>query len=263
MPPMGRSREHLRRFTGSLLSRRGGFRSEYIDFDRGIRVGHLEPQERITQLIKARLTERHGARMICDRWGRGVHWQWICWVPEPNRNAKPISSGYNFAAAKFFVAVEREDRVFQAGMQVERAPARANADDWGVRIEKDWDWHVLLRALRAAELPRRVSALIREGFRVRVGPFEALEDLDRKSWSAAACLRAARRKAAREWGGFQLFWPLSEEEVKATPGADLIDAIAAAFDEVVPVMNLCMQVPCLRPRAADAGSRCGAAAKRT
>ncbi len=53
-----------------------------------------------------------------------------------------------------------------------------------------------------------------------------------------------QRFSATEWGGFQLFWPMPEKEVKATPGPDIIDAVMAVFDEVTPVMNLCMYVPC-------------------
>ena len=34
------------------------FRPAWIDFERGIRVGNLEPHERITRIIKHRLEER-------------------------------------------------------------------------------------------------------------------------------------------------------------------------------------------------------------
>ena len=48
------------------------FRTEWIDFEHGIRVGNLEPHERITQILKYHLEQRHGTRFITDRWGRGV-----------------------------------------------------------------------------------------------------------------------------------------------------------------------------------------------
>jgi hypothetical protein len=51
------------------------FRSEWIDFDRGIRVRNLEPHERITQILKHGLQSRYGAGFINDRWGHGVFWQ--------------------------------------------------------------------------------------------------------------------------------------------------------------------------------------------
>jgi hypothetical protein len=50
----------------------------------------------------------------------------------------------------------------------------------------------------------------------------------------------------RQWGGFQLFWPMREREVKDTPGPEILDAVAAVFDAVVPAMRLCMYAPCLR-----------------
>ena len=243
---MGRAKGHVDWFAGKVLSRRAAFRSEYLDFERGIRVGHLEPEERITRIVKSRLESRHAARMICDRWGRGVYWQWICWVPEPNRKAKPLSSAYNFGSAKFFVALERDEGIFQSGMQIERAPVKPAKDDWPVRVEKDWDWNVLLRALRGKELPRILARLLREGFRVRVGAFSSLRDFNRGSWDPGACYKAARGFPADEWGGFQLFWPMTEKEVKATTGREIIDAAMAVFDEVAPAMNLCMYSPCLR-----------------
>lgn len=243
---MGRAKDQLQRVTGNIFARRAAFHSEYLDFDRGIRVGHLDAEERITQIIKKRLAERHGARMICDRWGRGVYWQWICWVPEPNRRAKPSSSACNFSSAKFFVSIDREERVFQSGMQVERAPRRAAEDEEALTLEKDWDWHVLLRALRAEELPRRLRRLLRDGFRIRVGSFDSLVEYDHRRWDLDACRRKAQRFAPSAWGGFQLFWPMSEREVGGTAGPDMIDAIIAMFDEVTPAMNLCMYEPCLR-----------------
>ena len=51
------------------------FRPEWIDFEHGIRVGNLEPHERITQILKHGLEQRHGVKFVTDRWGRGVHWQ--------------------------------------------------------------------------------------------------------------------------------------------------------------------------------------------
>ena len=98
---MGSIRDEEYAFASERVDRQGTFRSEYLDFDRGIRVGHLAVEERLTQIIKSRLTERYGVRMLCDRWGRGMYWQWLCWVPEPNKKAKPLSAGHNFGSTKF------------------------------------------------------------------------------------------------------------------------------------------------------------------
>jgi hypothetical protein len=241
---MGTPRHHARALAERLLAPRAEFRSEYLDFERGIRVGHLEPSERITQILKGRLADAYGIRFICDRWGRGVHWQWICWVPEPNRSAKPLSSAVNFGSAKFFVAIDREERVFQSGMQVERAPVRPGRDDWPIRLERDWDWHVFVRALEGDALPRVLRRLLRDGFRIRLGPFSELIEYDRRTWDLAECARRTRFPP-REWGGFQLFWPMTAEEVAVTPGPDLIDAVLAVFAAVAPAMDLCMYAPCL------------------
>ncbi|MCX7037655.1 MAG: hypothetical protein NT005_00680, partial [Spirochaetes bacterium] len=43
------------------------FRPEWIDFENGIRVGNLEPHERITQILKYNLELRHGTPFVTDR----------------------------------------------------------------------------------------------------------------------------------------------------------------------------------------------------
>lgn len=226
-------------------ARRGTFRSEFLDFERGIRVGHLEPEERLTQILKGRLTNRHGVRMICDRWGRGVYWQWLCWVPEPNKKAKPLSAGHNFASTKFYVTIDRQLRVLQSGMQVERAP-QCKVDKWPVTVESDWDWHVLFKALGEDALPRHLSRLLSEGFRVRVGAFANRTEYDGDTWDLNACRCTMQQLDADAWGGFQLFWPMPEQEVCATSGPELVEAMIGIFAEVTPAMNLSMYAPCLQ-----------------
>jgi hypothetical protein len=242
---MGNISDEAYALASERVDRQGTFRSAYLDFDRGIRVGgHLAVEERLTQIIKSRLTARYGVRMLCDRWGRGMYWQWLCWVPEPNKRAKPLSAGHNFGSTKFYVTIDRAQRCFHAGMQVERAPKHPDAQ-WPLTVETDWDWHVLLTALGAAALPRHLHRLLREGFRLRVGAYTSPTEYDHSTWDLTACRRTAQRFRANAWGGFQLFWPMSEQEVQATPGPELIEAILAVFAEVTPVMNLCMYAPCL------------------
>ena len=54
-----------------FLPVRPAFRREFLDFERGIRMGGLEPNERITQIGKAHLVARHGQLFIIDKWGGG------------------------------------------------------------------------------------------------------------------------------------------------------------------------------------------------
>jgi hypothetical protein len=54
--------------------------------------------------------------------------------------------------------------------------------------------------------------------------------------------RSLQASPAGEWAGFQLYFPLTESEVKAATGADLVDSMLAVFEELVPVMNLCSQI---------------------
>src|SRR5512136_551040 len=105
-------REQLLPLGRRAASEPPAFRPEWIDFDRGIRVGNLEPHQRITQILKLGLESRHGASFVIDRWGRGAFWQWICWLPRANREAKPLSHDVNFGCAKLFIAVDQQERVF-------------------------------------------------------------------------------------------------------------------------------------------------------
>jgi hypothetical protein len=217
------------------------FRAEWIDFARGIRVGNLAPQERITQILKFYLEQRHGTPFVTDRWGRGVYWQWICWLPRVNREAKPISHDVNFGCAKLFISVDKEERVFESGLQVEGGYARAAADasDW-VR-QRDWDWHRLMKQCApGTTLDAELRRLLKhEGFVAWIGG----KEFNAKNFRSARQLRAAaRHHPADEWLGFQLYYPMPEREVRASTGYELVRAVCGVFAEVVPVMNCCMPV---------------------
>jgi len=219
------------------------FRPEWIDFDSGIRVGNLEPAERITQVLKYGLEQRHGTPFVTDRWGRGVFWQWICWLPRANREAKPVSNRVNFGCAKLFISIDRDTRVFEFGLQVERGyihDAAAASGGAGWVLQEDWDWHRLLKqCANGTPLDDEVRRLVlREGFIAEVNGGDA------GALSSAAGIRAAARKCPPDqWAGFQLYYPMPEKEVHSCTGFELVTAILGAFGEVVPVMNMCMQVP--------------------
>ena len=227
------------------------FRPEWIDFANGIRVGNLEPHERITQILKYNLELRHGTPFVTDRWGRGVFWQWICWLPRANREAKPISNGVNFGCAKLFISIDREKRIFEFGLQVERGYVRDADGASGVRgtqdargasgwvLADDWDWQRLMKqCAKGAALDAELRRLLREGF------IAEMNGGGEGALSSAAGIRAAARKCpADEWAGFQLYYPMPEREVRACTGFELVTAVLGAFAQVVPVMNMCMQVP--------------------
>jgi hypothetical protein len=218
------------------------FRPEFLDFERGIRVGHLEPQERVTQLLKARLQKGYGQPFIIDRWGRGVYWQWICFLPKANRLAKPASNNMNFGCAKYFISIEREDKLFKAGMQIERG---LTAGKEGPFLADDWDWHRLLGAVRGDRgfwrlLRRLVSE---EGFEVFAGSWPDGATFTRRNMPAPAGLLSVLQEARPDtWAGFQVYYPMTPEEVRQSSGADLVDAMAAVFDELAPLMNACMDI---------------------
>lgn len=232
---------------GPLPVVRPDFRPEFLDFKRGIRMGNIEPNQRVTQILKADLETRHATRFITDRWGRGVYWKWICWLPVESRQAKPLSSSYNFGCAKFYITINHQRQTFEAGMQVERAPTRAQADV--VRVQKDWDFHAVVRGLRrGTTLADEIARLVRqEGFSVRAGPFAERADFTARTYRGPAPLaRACRGIPPDDWGAFQLCYVLPRDDVHAMTGDEIIGAVAAVFHELVPAMNSVMTLPCLK-----------------
>jgi len=229
---------------------RPAFKREFLDFERGIRMGNIEPHERITQIIKAGLMERHRLDFIIDKWRRGVYWQWICWVVRANREAKPISSGYNFSCAKFFISLQRDERSLQAGMQIERAYVRRGrgpVDE--VHAEEDWDFYRLVKGLRkGTPLEKELRRLVEvEGFTAYVGGTASEEHaFCGRKWGGAAAIRKACESIPDDaWGWFQLYYAIPEKELKAMDGSEIVAAILAVFGEVAGAMNLVMAEPFL------------------
>jgi hypothetical protein len=232
-----------------------GFRPEFLDFRRGIRVGNLEDHERITRILKLALEARYGEPFVTERWGRGVFWQWIGYLPRANRAAKPLSSHVSFGCAKFFLAVETGEQLFKCGLQVERGYLKASAEHRDYKLGPDWDWHRLVKALKAGStMERELRRLVlREGFALRAGSWET----DPLRFSKAdfpdlgklrRCLQTA---PGNHWAGFQLYYPMSESEVRSSTGVDLVESILAVFSEVTRAMNLCMQVQLREQKSSD------------
>jgi hypothetical protein len=217
------------------------FRREWIDFEHGIRVGNLEPHERITQILKFRLESRHRTPFVIDRWGRGVYWQWICWLPQANREAKPISHGVNFGCAKLFISVEQEKKIFKAGLQIERGYAQGPEPYPGCLLKPDWDWHRLVKFSKPLDAELR-RLILREGFVAEVGEWENNAVFTKRNFKSSRQIRATLKGwPCREWVGFQLYYPLPAREVRACTGYEIVQSIGGVFAEVTPAMNACMQ----------------------
>ena len=77
-----------------------GFLPEYLDFSRGIRVGNLEDNQRITRILKLAIEDMYQESFVTERYGRGVYWQWIGFLSRANRAAKPVSSNISFGCSK-------------------------------------------------------------------------------------------------------------------------------------------------------------------
>jgi len=223
-----------------------GFRPEYLDFRRGIHVGHLQDNERITRILKLGLESRYRQSFVTERWGRGVYWQWIGYLPRSNREAKPLSNRVSFGCSKFFLSVDTDEKLFKCGLQVERGFAKAPRDFPACKLERDWDWHRMMKALKPGNcMEKELKRLVmREGFKIRAGSWA--EDpvyFSKANYAGiSAIARGLRKLPADEWAGFQVFYAMGERDVRSSTGVDLVESMMAVFEEVTPVMNLCMQM---------------------
>jgi len=238
---MAKKSERIQAFPRSAIA----FRPEFLDFRKGIRVGNLEDNQRITRILKLALEARYGESFVTERYGRGVYWQWIGFLPRANRSAKPISSKVSFGCSKFFLTVDTEAQIFKCGFSVERGMIKPPPDFLKIGLKADWDWHRLLAALKpsnamAGELKRLLS---REGFMVEAGSWEGRRALGKGNFPGMEKLKKILTGAPSEsWAGFQVYYPMSEKDVRGTSGVDLIESMMAIFEEVTPAMNLCMQI---------------------
>jgi hypothetical protein len=222
-----------------------GFQPDYLDFQRGIHVGNLEDNQRITRILKLALEARYRESFVTERYGRGVYWQWIGFLPRSNRSAKPLSSKVSFGCAKFFLTVDTDERCFKCGFSVERGMIEAPPDFPKIGLKPDWDWHRMLKALKpAGPMARELKRLVfREGFRVEAGGWDGRQVLGKSNFPSMPKLKESLENAPpASWAGFQVYYPMPEREVRSSTGVDLIESMMAVFEEVTPAMNLCMQI---------------------
>lgn len=221
-----------------------GFLPEYLDFERGIRVGNLEDSQRITRILKLELESRYQEPFVTERYGRGVYWQWIGFLPRANRSAKPISSKVSFGCSKFFLTVDADEQLFKCGFSVERG-FRVNPDFPAIELKADWDWHRLTKSLKpAGPMARELRRLVMvEDFRIDAGGWGERFAVTKSKFPSMPRLKKALDDApGASWAGFQVYYPMPKEEVRGSSGVDLVEAMMAIFEEVTPAMNLCMQI---------------------
>ena len=223
-----------------------GFRPEFLDFQRGIRVGNLNDNERVTQILKPALQSRYNEPFVTERWGRGVFWRWIGYLPRANRTAKPISGHVSFGCSKFFLMVDTEEQLFKCGLQVERGYLKAPREYPHCKLRSDWDWHRLLKMLKPKGLiePELKRLVLREGFSLHAGSWGVESTRFAKAnFPDMGKLRRVLRSAPEDrWAGFQIYYAMHEKEVHSMTGVEVVESILAIFHEVTPAMNLCMQI---------------------
>lgn len=221
------------------------FRPELLDFQRGIHVGNLEENERITRILKLSLESRYAQPFVTERWGRGVYWRWIGFLARANRTAKPLSSDVSFGCAKFFISLEPEEGVFKSGLQLERGFLKAPQGQKDVQLKSDWDWNRMLAALRSGSvMEKEIKRLLAEGFLLFAGAWDGQNvPCSAKEFGGVNKLRRKLEAApGDDWAGLQLYYPMSQQEVQSATGPDLVESMLAVFDELVTVSNLCTQV---------------------
>jgi hypothetical protein len=222
-----------------------GFQPEYLNFQKGIEVGNLEDNQRITRILKLALEARYGQDFVTERYGRGVFWQWIGYLPRANRSAKPISSKVSFGCSKFFLTMDTEARAFKCGFSVERGMIEPPADFPKIELKPDWDWHRLLASLKpSGVLVRELKRLVfQEGFLIDAGGWEVRQPLGKNNFPSMTKLKKILEEApGASWAGFQVYYGMSEKEVLSSTGVDLVESMMAIFEEVTPAMNRCMQI---------------------
>ncbi len=220
------------------------FLPEYLDFNRGIRVGNLQDNQRITRILKLAIEDGYQESFVTERYGRGVYWQWIGFLSRANRAAKPISSNTSFGCSKLFLTIDSRDQLFKCGFSVERGFKMAPPDYEAVELKPDWDWNRLLKQCReGTDFYRELKRLVtREGFAVDAGSWEDQTTYRKRNLPEPSKLKKVLRDAPGDsWAGFQIYYPMNQKEVYAANGTDLIEAMIAVFREVTPAMNCCMQ----------------------
>jgi hypothetical protein len=87
--------------------------------------------------------------------------------------------------------------------------------------------------------------LRREGFRLHAGTWEQAV-VDYSSENPPSMSQLKRKLAAapgNHWAGLQVYYPMTETDVRCSTGLDLVESMLAVFDELTAIMNFCSQTP--------------------
>ncbi len=89
--------------------------------------------------------------------------------------------------------------------------------------------------------------VLREGFMLHAGSWEDKPaGFSKTNFPGMLKLRRLLQAAPKNhWAGFQIYYPMQENDVRSATGVDLVESMLAVFKEVTPAMNLCMQVQLL------------------
>ena len=156
--------------------------------------------------------------------------------PAPTAKRNPSPRSVSFGCGKYFLSVEPEEQLFKCGLQVERGYVKAPRGYREWQLQPDWDWNRLVKGLRpGSQMDDELRRLVGEGFRV----WASGREFDKERPAGATRLKRILETApAGEWAGFQVYYPMTETEVRSSNGPDLVDSMLAVFDEVTAILNL-------------------------
>jgi hypothetical protein len=135
--------------------------------------------------------------------------------------------------------------LFKTGLHVERGRLGPPEEPSSYQLKEDWDWHRLIQAIHGkSKLYLQLRRLVQEdGFQIYCGTRETGTHFDDERFPSADVMKEALlRYEDPDWVVFQLYYPMTPQEVQGSSGTDLVESILAIMQEVAPVMNECMQI---------------------
>lgn len=220
------------------------FKTQWIDFKKGIRVGHLEEDQRITQILKKCLFKVFNEDFLVDHWGRGLFWSYIWFCPRANLKAKNFKGPGQFPSAKYFIGIDSDRSLFVSGLYVESGYNKSEEPRY--QRNSDWDWNRFVAKLKKdSTFQKEIQRLIfEESFELVIGFEENLKIFNRENFKDVKSIcNEIEKRLKEDWVVVQIYYPLSEKEVKSMKGSELIQATMGIWSESSNLMNACLQIP--------------------